>query len=57
MQCRNSPLAKSPPPNLPDIPGVTSPNTSVTENGEHPEKARPKPGEAGDEPQQFEMDI
>ena len=25
MQCRNSPLAKSPPANLPKIPGVTSP--------------------------------
>ena len=31
MQCRNSPLAKSPPPNLPKIPGVTSPE--IQENG------------------------
>ncbi len=25
MQCRSSPLAKRLPPNLPDVPGVTSP--------------------------------
>ena len=40
MQCRNSPLAKSPPANLPKIPGVTSPDTGAAgdskENG-HPE--------------------
>lgn len=36
MQCRNSPLAKSPPPNLPKIPGVTTPVSSpgtIQENG------------------------
>lgn len=26
MECRNSPVAKTPPCDLPDIPGVTSPN-------------------------------
>uniref|UniRef100_A0A8C0HG61 Eukaryotic translation initiation factor 4E binding protein 1 n=1 Tax=Buteo japonicus TaxID=224669 RepID=A0A8C0HG61_9AVES len=26
MECRNSPVAKTPPSHLPDIPGVTSPN-------------------------------
>uniref|UniRef100_A0A8C5UCH4 Eukaryotic translation initiation factor 4E binding protein 1 n=1 Tax=Malurus cyaneus samueli TaxID=2593467 RepID=A0A8C5UCH4_9PASS len=26
MECRNSPIAKTPPSDLPDIPGVTSPN-------------------------------
>lgn len=26
MECRNSPVAKTPPSDLPDIPGVTSPN-------------------------------
>ena len=37
MQCRNSPLAKSPPPNLPKIPGVTTPETgSIQENGHQP---------------------
>jgi len=25
MECRNSPVAKTPPSDLPDIPGVTSP--------------------------------
>lgn len=34
MQCRNSPLAKSPPPNMAKIPGVTAPeDTSSKENG------------------------
>ena len=33
MQCRESPLAKSPPPNLPKIPGVTSPETAGTGTG------------------------
>ena len=40
MQCRNSPLAKSPPANLPKIPGVTSPDTGAAgdskENGHPP---------------------
>jgi len=29
MQCRNSPLTKSPPPNLPNIPGITQPGNNV----------------------------
>ena len=35
MQCRNSPLTKSPPANLPKIPGVTSPTSDqdTKENG------------------------
>ena len=37
MQCRNSPLAKSPP-NLPNIPGVTSPSTEIKENGHEGDK-------------------
>ena len=44
MQCRNSPLAKSPPPNLPKIPGVTTPDTSVLENGRQQDKTHGKPG-------------
>uniref|UniRef100_A0A8C8A957 Eukaryotic translation initiation factor 4E binding protein 1 n=1 Tax=Otus sunia TaxID=257818 RepID=A0A8C8A957_9STRI len=34
MECRNSPVAKTPPSDLPDIPGVTSPNVEElkTEN-------------------------
>ena len=58
MQCRNSPLTKSPPKNLPKIPGVTAPaepgtNTSQTENKIEEEKTKP---ENAEEPQ-FEMDI
>jgi len=63
MHCRNSPLAKSPPPNLPKIPGVTSPRQAgdfPRENGELPKKI-PEGVEgaegAGDEPSQFEMDM
>jgi len=62
MEMRNSPLTKSPPPNLPKIPGVTCPD--VQENGHEPRSTpqRPvgseerKPGENGEEPQ-FAMDI
>ncbi|XP_063877785.1 eukaryotic translation initiation factor 4E-binding protein 1-like [Scylla paramamosain] len=56
MQMRNSPLAKTPPKNLPVIPGVTAKDTEVVhrENGtivEEPEKP-----EATDM-DQFEMDL
>lgn len=48
MQMRNSPLAKTPPKNLPVIPGVTAKDTEVVhrENGtivEEPEKPGRKP--------------
>ncbi|ELU17900.1 hypothetical protein CAPTEDRAFT_171289 [Capitella teleta] len=62
MQCRNSPLTKSPPPNLPRIPGVTCPEEKAApqENGHGRPPAPQKPpqnkNENGDEPQ-FEMDI
>lgn len=64
MQCRNSPLTKSPPPNLPKIPGVTTPEpepkSDLKENGHPPKANPPKAGSGepatGDEPQ-FEMDI
>ena len=40
MGCRKSPLAKSPPANLPTIPGVTSPDQpqlpDIKENGAPP---------------------
>jgi len=58
MQCRNSPLAKSPPPNLPKIPGVTSPDNQ--ENGHLPEGrvAGQKSDESANaEEPQFQMDI
>lgn len=56
MQCRNSPLAKSPPANLPKIPGVTSPviqENGVISEGQQQQKSE---GENAEEPQ-FEMDI
>eukprot|EP00914_Ancora_sagittata_P018701 GHVO01037062.1.p1 GENE.GHVO01037062.1~~GHVO01037062.1.p1 ORF type:complete len:127 (+),score=18.78 GHVO01037062.1:122-502(+) len=66
MQCRNSPLTKSPPPNLPHIPGITCPEekpaqAAPQENGVNarpPAAQRPAQAknENGDEPQ-FEMDI
>jgi len=31
MQCRNSPLTKSPPPNLPNIPGITHPANNIVQ--------------------------
>jgi hypothetical protein len=48
MQCRNSPLTKSPPPNLPNIPGITCPDdkekkAQPQENGHH---AAPAPAPA-----------
>jgi translation initiation factor 4E binding protein 1 len=57
MQCRNSPLTKSPPSNLPNIPGVTSPARqadTIKENGDATAKIPDK--ENAEEPQ-FEMDI
>lgn len=56
MQCRNSPLAKSPPPNLPNIPGVTSPEIKNQENGHERVADKQQKPEHTDEPQ-FQMDI
>ncbi|XP_013402657.1 eukaryotic translation initiation factor 4E-binding protein 1 [Lingula anatina] len=65
MQCRNSPLAKSPPPNLPKIPGVTTVQEEkgelMKENGMGKEERSGKENAnhketSGDEPQ-FHMDI
>lgn len=69
MQMRNSPVARTPPKNLPLIPGVTtssspdgkqatSPAKAVIENGAVPTAANPalKPDGTGDEPM-FAMDI
>ncbi|ESO87446.1 hypothetical protein LOTGIDRAFT_220154 [Lottia gigantea] len=59
LQCRNSPLTKSPPPNMAKIPGVTTPaekgSPKVNGNPECKTVAE-KPENPGDEPQ-FEMDI
>ena len=47
MSCRKSPLAKSPPANLPSIPGVTTPDqpalADIKENGTPPGTTH-KPG-------------
>lgn len=69
MQMRNSPVARTPPKNLPVIPGVTtsgspdskqatSPVKPTVENGIVPATAKPgsKPDGTGDEPM-FAMDI
>lgn len=57
MQCRASPLAKTPPANLPNIPGITSKDTEVAqprENGTIPEE--PEKTDVNDE-DQFDMDL
>lgn len=60
LQCRNSPLTKSPPPNMAKIPGVTTTGAGdAKENGHEPtktEKDANKLPENAEEPQ-FEMDI
>jgi translation initiation factor 4E binding protein 1 len=64
MQCRNSPLTKSPPPNLPNIPGITHPANNIVQrenvagdvvNGgtDHPIKKHSE----NIEDAQFHMDI
>lgn len=62
LKCKESPLAKTPPANLPAIPGVTSPRggtAKAQENGHDVDMATSelssKPAVA--EEQQFEMDI
>ncbi|XP_076460075.1 eukaryotic translation initiation factor 4E-binding protein 1-like [Babylonia areolata] len=58
LQCRNSPLAKSPPPNMQDIPGITSPaKPDVKENGDGPLKEVDEKEKVSAEEAQFEMDI
>ena len=56
MECRNSPIANTPPRDLPDIPGVTSPNIDDLEHETslaHPEFEKPGLGDEA----QFDMDI
>ncbi|XP_019401653.1 PREDICTED: eukaryotic translation initiation factor 4E-binding protein 1 [Crocodylus porosus] len=56
MECRNSPVAKTPPCDLPDIPGVTSPNVEELKiENNHVHNYEEKVG-AGEEAQ-FDMDI
>lgn len=59
LQCRNSPLTKSPPPNMAQIPGVTCPgekNVPKQNGDEKPKENKPDKVAADDNPQ-FEMDI
>ncbi|XP_072518492.1 eukaryotic translation initiation factor 4E-binding protein 1 [Salminus brasiliensis] len=63
LDCRSSPLARTPPCCLPDIPGVTSPPTATVNNGKAraPEtlnnNVSPPVDKASGEDAQFEMDI
>ncbi|KAL8574535.1 hypothetical protein ACOMHN_057534 [Nucella lapillus] len=58
LQCRNSPLAKSPPPNMLNIPGITSPaKPGMKENGDAPLKEEEEKEKVPAEDAQFEMDI
>ncbi|KAK7111597.1 eukaryotic translation initiation factor 4E-binding protein 1-like [Littorina saxatilis] len=59
LQCRNSPLAKSPPANMLEIPGITSPaKPGVKENGDHSLKSvKEEKAKVSAEDAQFEMDI
>ncbi|XP_063445742.1 eukaryotic translation initiation factor 4E-binding protein 1-like isoform X1 [Mytilus trossulus] len=58
MQCRNSPLTRSPPPNMAKIPGVTCPGEVDVpkENGTENIPVQKKDKAHEDQPQ-FEMDI
>nr|XP_004671553.1 eukaryotic translation initiation factor 4E-binding protein 1 [Jaculus jaculus] len=59
MECRKSPVAKTPPRDLPTIPGVTSPASDeppMQANQTHPCNS-PEDKRAGGEESQFEMDI
>uniref|UniRef100_A0A8C0UH49 Eukaryotic translation initiation factor 4E binding protein 1 n=1 Tax=Cyanistes caeruleus TaxID=156563 RepID=A0A8C0UH49_CYACU len=57
MECRNSPVAKTPPSDLPDIPGVTSPSVEELKlENHHVQSCEEKVSAAGEE-EQFDMDI
>ncbi|KAK3595098.1 hypothetical protein CHS0354_002351 [Potamilus streckersoni] len=55
LQCRNSPLTKSPPPNMAKIPGVTVPEGSETKEKSVVEEKKPNP--PADPDDQFQMEI
>lgn len=57
MQCRDSPLARTPPINLPNIPGVTSPRQDIPKENSKRQTKADKAGKATDDHPQFEMDI
>ncbi|RVE65640.1 hypothetical protein OJAV_G00118400 [Oryzias javanicus] len=64
LQCRTSPLARTPPKNLPDIPGVTRPlNSDSSHDAKHPDETSSTKNHGTDvhtdegEDAQFEMDM
>ncbi|XP_063524694.1 eukaryotic translation initiation factor 4E-binding protein 1 isoform X1 [Pongo pygmaeus] len=59
MECRNSPVTKTPPRDLPTIPGVTSPSSDEPpmEASQSHLRNSPEDKRAGGEESQFEMDI
>ncbi|KAG1943508.1 eukaryotic translation initiation factor 4E-binding protein 1 [Pimephales promelas] len=64
LECRSSPLARTPPCCLPDIPGVTSPpSVSIKNDKAHPKQTvnnnsiSPLADKSAGEDAQFEMDI
>lgn len=57
MQCRNSPLAKSPPPNMANIPGVTSPGQIHVPKENGVKACKNDKEDKPEENPQFEMDI
>ncbi|XP_069341367.1 eukaryotic translation initiation factor 4E-binding protein 1 [Eulemur rufifrons] len=59
MECRNSPVTKTPPRDLPTIPGVTSPTSEEPpmEASHNHLRSSPEDKRAGGEESQFEMDI
>ncbi|XP_068776783.1 eukaryotic translation initiation factor 4E-binding protein 1 [Struthio camelus] len=56
MECRNSPVAKTPPSDLPDIPGVTSPNVEELKIENNHVQSYDEKASIGEE-EQFDMDI
>ncbi|NXO88088.1 4EBP1 protein, partial [Sitta europaea] len=56
MECRNSPVAKTPPSDLPDIPGVTSPGVEELKLENHHVQNCEEKVSTGEE-EQFDMDI
>lgn len=60
LQCRNSPLTRSPPPNMAKIPGVTAPGVVDIPKENGIPKENPKESSERHHPEeqpQFEMDI
>lgn len=56
MECRNSPVAKTPPSDLPDIPGVTSPIVEELKIENNHVQNYDEKANVGEE-EQFDMDI